>query len=151
MREITHIVIHHTGRDSSTKDSIWRTHVLVNKWLSWGYHGLVMADGTYEPLREERRAGAHVSGMNAHTLGLVFAGNFDKHLPTLRALQTAARKCADWCILHGLDPAVAVIGHNETIAFVPAALRTKKTCPGKVFNMTAFRARVQQEYDHALR
>ena len=151
MREVTHIVIHHTGRDSSTKASIWRTHVLVNKWLSWGYHGLVMADGAYEPLREERRAGAHVAGMNAHTLGLVFAGNFDKHPPTLRALQTAARECAYRCIRHGLDPAVAVIGHRETVALVPAALRTKKTCPGKTFNMAAFRTRVQQEYAHALR
>lgn len=139
MRRVTHLVLHHSGRDGSTVASITRTHRLLLKAWTIGYHAVGMPDGTVERGRDEDKPGAHVAGLNPHTLGYVLSGNMNKHPPTQPQWDAAVARFAAWCTMHGLDPFTAILGHRETPPFVPKLLRTKKQCPGKFVLMTHFR------------
>ncbi|MCM1032375.1 MAG: N-acetylmuramoyl-L-alanine amidase [Odoribacter sp.] len=79
-REINLIVVHCTatpeGRDVTAAD--------VDRWhrqrgfLKIGYHYLVRLDGSVETGRDENETGAHCSGHNSRSIGVVYAGGLDK-------------------------------------------------------------------------
>lgn len=123
-RRIDEVIIHCTatpeGRDHTAAD-IRGWHKAQN-WSDIGYHYVVRLDGTVERGRPEALAGAHVSGHNEGTLGVVYVGGVDAEgepkdtrTPAQRAaLEAVVRDlCAKYPIAH-------VTGHNQYAA---------KACP----------------------
>lgn len=141
---VTHIVIHHNGVPGRTVEDIRRTH-RAKGWSDTGYHFVVHEDGSVHPGRPMLRAdgrlnpGAHVAGFNAHSVGVCMIGNGnaspfrDDQVTALRVLVLALM--SQWDV-----PADSVIGHRETRGLVPPAVATRKDCPGKLFDLDAFRA-----------
>mgnify|MGYP002626571150 FL=1 len=76
-RTITDIVVHctasKTDRDYTAED-IRRMHVRGRGWADIGYHYVIRLDGTIESGRDVDIIGAHVSGHNAHSIGIVYVG-----------------------------------------------------------------------------
>lgn len=78
-RQIDGIVIHCTatkpGKDLTVED-VRRMHK-AQGWSDIGYHYLVRLDGRIETGRDVDIIGAHVSGHNAHTIGVCYVGGLD--------------------------------------------------------------------------
>lgn len=80
MRYINEIIIHCSQspwrRDDTAKDiDAWHK----NRGFSCiGYHYVVDLDGTIERGRPISRAGAHVKGHNAHSIGICYIGGVDQ-------------------------------------------------------------------------
>lgn len=78
-RRIDAIVIHCTAskpdKDLTVSD-VRRMHK-ANGWSDIGYHYLIRMDGTIENGRDVDIMGAHVSGHNAHTIGVCYVGGLD--------------------------------------------------------------------------
>jgi len=138
MRKITHIIVHHNGVPGRTIDDIERTHVLGFKWRDIGYHAVVHEDGSLHFGRPVEKPGAHVVGLNKNTLGVCVIGN--GNVSDFSTVQYVAllQLLTMWCREYKLDHD-AVLGHRETAALVPAALATKKTCPGTRVDMDGLR------------
>lgn len=134
MRKINEIVVHCTatradwwaGRKTSQKVAeIRRWHVEDRGWADIGYHFLIDRDGTVAKGRPVEKAGAHVEGHNATTIGVsLFGGHganptdsFDQHF-TKEQDKALRELIAD---LEEKYPITKVSGHNEYAA---------KACPG---------------------
>ena len=94
-RTITDIVIHCTASKVSndlTVEDIRRMHKKQG-WSDIGYHYVVTLDGRVYAGRDVDLIGAHVSGHNAHSIGIVYVGGLDeqgKPKDTRNDLQKAA-------------------------------------------------------------
>ena len=80
-RVITDIVVHCTASRPNcdyTADDIRRMHRRQG-WADIGYHYVVRLDGKVEQGRDVDLVGAHVSGHNAHSIGVVYVGGLDKN------------------------------------------------------------------------
>ena len=80
-RVITDIVVHCTASKENVKmtvDQIRRIHMRDRGWSDIGYHYVVLLDGEVEPGRDVNLVGAHVSGYNSHSIGVVYVGGLDK-------------------------------------------------------------------------
>lgn len=78
-RTITDIVIHCTATrawQDFDVDDIRQMHK-AQGWADIGYHYLVKLDGTIQAGRDVDIIGAHVSGHNAHSIGVVYVGGLD--------------------------------------------------------------------------
>lgn len=76
MREITHIVVHHSASPlTATAALIRRHHIEENGWTDIGYHLVVEANGDSIRGRPIDRAGAHCRGHNATSIGICLVGN----------------------------------------------------------------------------
>lgn len=78
-RTITDIVIHCTATrawQDLSADAIRRMHK-AQGWADIGYHYVVRLDGTVEDGRDVDKIGAHVSGYNANSIGVVYVGGLD--------------------------------------------------------------------------
>lgn len=78
-RTITDIVIHCTATrawQDYSADDLRRMHK-AQGWADIGYHYVVRLDGTIEPGRDVDKIGAHVSGHNANSIGVVYVGGLD--------------------------------------------------------------------------
>lgn len=78
-RTITDIVIHCTATrawQDFSADDIRRMHK-AQGWADIGYHYVVRLDGTIERGRDVDKIGAHVSGHNANSIGVVYVGGLD--------------------------------------------------------------------------
>lgn len=144
------VMIHH----SLTKDSgsvswgaIRNYHVGTNGWSDIGYHfGVELAnvgrDGAPVPEvfigRHWNRNGAHCrhGGMNSKSLGVCVVGNFDETAPPEDVLAATGSFVAFLCNYFGIATE-GIIGHRD---FNPA-----KTCPGTLFDLDAFRERVEEK------
>jgi N-acetylmuramoyl-L-alanine amidase len=141
----THIVIHHNGKAGRTVADIRRTHQ-AKGWRDTGYHWVICDDAgatvqrgrpTYRP-NGRFNPGAHVEKLN-HTVGICLIGDgelrdfSDAQYAQLRHLVTTLR------LEFGI-PVERVIGHRETRGLVPAEFATTKPCPGRHFDLEAFRA-----------
>jgi N-acetyl-anhydromuramyl-L-alanine amidase AmpD len=106
-------------------------HTRDNRWSDIGYHFVIDRDGAVVSGRPVEKAGAHVVGRNAASIGVCLIGGhgsaatdaFPRHFTqeqdrALRALIVSLRS------KHG---ALAVSGHNQWAA---------KACPG--FNVPAW-------------
>jgi N-acetyl-anhydromuramyl-L-alanine amidase AmpD len=79
-RVITDIVIHCTASkpgSNLTAADIRRSHIRERGWADIGYHYVVRIDGTVENGRDIDKIGAHVSGYNSHSIGIVYVGGLD--------------------------------------------------------------------------
>lgn len=145
---VTHIVLHHNGVPGRTVDDIRRTH-RAKGWSDTGYHFVVYADGSVHPGRPLLRKsgklnpGAHVAGLNATTVGVCLIGNGNAQPFGADQLQGTRALVATLMLQFGV-PAERVIGHRETRALVPPELATRKDCPGKLFDLDAFRASLRE-------
>lgn len=118
MRAITHIVVHCTatpeGRAQSVADI--RGWHKAKGWNDIGYHWVVLLDGTVQMGRSEKVAGAHVSGHNANSIGVVYVGGIDKTTFTPKDTRTPAQKKGLLWILKDLKvryPGAVILGHRD--------------------------------------
>lgn len=81
MRKINMIIVHCTatkeGVDYKAKD-IDRWH-RQKGWNGIGYHFVVDLDGTIEKGRAIEKVGAHCTGYNSYSVGVVYVGGLDKN------------------------------------------------------------------------
>lgn len=105
----------------------------VNRWhvergfKSFGYHGLIMPDGTYYSGRPFDQIGAHVIGHNAGTLGfLLIESKKIDHIGKFEDWYTQAQRVAVSKLLRSVPGLLQCRGHNY---YAP------KLCPG--FNVTS--------------
>lgn len=126
-RKIEEIIVHCTatpeGREVSV-DTIRGWHK-ARGWDDIGYHYVVHLDGTVEAGRPEAKVGAHVSGRNTGTLGIVYVGGVDADdLARAEDTRTPEQKAALMALCRALVakyPTITRIsGHNEYAA---------KACP----------------------
>lgn len=78
-RRIDGIVIHCTATKPGVDlnvDDVRKIHK-AQGWADIGYHYLVRLDGRIEAGRDVDIIGAHVSGHNAHTIGVCYVGGLD--------------------------------------------------------------------------
>lgn len=158
-RRVTHIVVHtaahllHDGTPGNTSaEDIDRWH-RARGWSGIGYHAVVRLDGDVEGGRPAEHVGAHVKGFNRRSLGVCLSGHGDYAPPTEAQFRALVRLVADWIEerrYYGLIDAFfknpsRVLGHREvwTLRLVPKPIR--KTCPGRLVDMTAIRKAVLAE------
>jgi hypothetical protein len=135
----TEIIIH----CSATKDSgtvswsaIRRYHTEVRGWQDIGYHAGIelVGEKDYEVFlgRPWDKQGAHcrAQGMNGHSLGFCFVGDYDKAEPPVRMLELGAKHIAAMCRIFKI-PVKDVYGHRD--------FEKNKTCPGKMFSLDVLR------------
>lgn len=131
-----YIVIHHSlTKDGTTVSwgAIRDYHTKTLGWKDIGYHwGIERAGRRHEILvgRMPNEAGAHTRGYNHEALGICLVGNFDLYPPPKAALRLL-QKLVLWLMGEYNIPVENVVGHRE--------LDSRKTCPGKLFDLEAFR------------
>lgn len=146
-RAITHIVVHHSYTHRGNAASFARNHKEVRKWKDIGYHGVVLnefgiASGIIELGRDLdndqdvlEEQGAHVLGMNRHTVGICGVGNFDDTFPDIldpqiRSIGLLVVHLMRICdILLYVDGMPQVIGHREA-GLLDNVPTVHKSCPG---------------------
>jgi hypothetical protein len=137
----TKIILHH----SATKDGLtvsWnairRYHINECVWGDIGYHfGIELlpdpgyAPGSYEILmgRMPNKPGAHTRDQNQVSLGVCFVGSFDEVPPPAAQWEKGIQLCGWLCKAFNLLPR-DIFGHRDF---------ANKTCPGKKFDLNAFR------------
>jgi hypothetical protein len=116
-RAIDGIVIHCSatpeGRDV-TAATVRGWH-LGKGWDDIGYHFFIRIDGTIEVGRPLARAGAHVAGFNARTIGICYAGGCDAGGKP-KDTRTPAQKAALVHLLtelRGRWPNASIKGHRD--------------------------------------
>lgn len=131
MRKINEIIVHCTataeGKNFHAAD-IDRWHKQKG-WSGIGYHYVVDLDGTVEPGREESKVGAHCTGHNANSIGVVYVGGVATDGKTAKDTRTPLQKAALVKLLAELKhryPNAAIHGHRDFAA---------KACPS--FDATA--------------
>lgn len=116
-RTITDIVIHCTATRSwqdFSADDIRRMHK-AQGWADIGYHYVVRLDGTIENGRDVDKIGAHVSGHNANSIGVVYVGGLDNQ-GNAKDTRTENQKCALLNLLidlRKLYPKAKISGHRD--------------------------------------
>jgi N-acetylmuramoyl-L-alanine amidase len=125
MRRIDKIIWHCSaspeGR-ADTVETIRRWHIHDRGWSDIGYHYVIELDGAVKVGRPLIRAGAHVEGHNAHSIGVCYVGGVDKKgraKDTRTEAQTHALHSLTTELLRRFRGAT-VHGHNEFAA---------KACP----------------------
>lgn len=141
MRELREIIVHcaatrpdwmqGAGVQRKTKE-ITDWHVKGNGWSDIGYHFVIDRDGATAKGRPLSRAGAHVKGRNANSIGICLIGghgstendNFFDHFT--KEQDAALRQLISSLVAeHG---AMAVYGHNQFAAKAcPAFMRQRGT------------------------
>ena len=121
------LILHHSGTTTCTPDGVHSWHV-GNGWAGIGYHYLVRKDGTIYRGRPEDTVGAHAYGVNSHSIGVCFEGNYQVE-PTMPAAQLqAGRELVQYLKAKlGVD---RVVGHRD-VAVAGAS------CPGQYFPFDA--------------
>ncbi len=138
-----YIIIHHSATTQGNAETFRRAHK-AKGWRDIGYHyvignGTYSGDGEVETGRTEAEDGAHCSadGMNRKSIGICLVGDFDKQKPTPAQIEALEQLCRDIMNRHKI-PASKVLGHGEVKG-------AATNCPGKNFDMTAFRKRLEAD------
>lgn len=121
---------------------------LQKPWADIGYHfGIENVNGKLEVLtgRLIGESGAHATGkdpydFNKISVGICLIGNYDNDPPSEDRLKLVASLCRQLQLEYGI-PRDQVIGHRET--FVKRGVPVEKSCPGRMFDMEAFRSRLR--------
>lgn len=91
-------------------------------WSGFGYHGLIMPDGTFYAGRPFDQIGAHVKGRNQGTIGILLIESHQiKQMGQFEDFYTAAQARSLKAVIAGLPHIKQVSGHND---YAP------KLCPG---------------------
>lgn len=81
MRELKRIILHCTATPEGKHfdvATIRRWHVQGNGWKDIGYHYVIYLDGSVHKGRPIEQIGAHTSGHNKDSIGIVYVGGVDK-------------------------------------------------------------------------
>ena len=134
MRKINEIILHCTatpeGKDYDV-ETIRRWHVQGNGWRDIGYHYVIYRDGTIHLGRPLDQTGAHTSGHNTSTIGIVYVGGCAADGKTPKDTRTPAQKealrtlCKVLCDTLGITK---ISGHRDYAV---------KACPS--FDVKAWR------------
>lgn len=133
------VVVHHTGTNGGSAESIDRYHREVNKWENGlGYHFLIgngkdMPDGEVTVGKRwfDQLDGAHIKEMRDHkkpntfAIGIALVGNFEDCIPSAKQLASLRGLLRFLVREYGIEPK-NIIGHGQ------AAVR-HTACPGKLF------------------
>lgn len=124
MRKLTRIILHCTATPEGRHVDVATIRDWHRKrgWSDVGYHFVIYLDGSVHNGRPVEKAGAHVSGHNADTIGVVYVGGTDaagKAKDTMNDAQETAfvNLVASLRDKYG---ALTLHGHNEYAA---------KACP----------------------
>ena len=124
-RTITEIIVHCTatpeGKDF-TVDDIRRWHK-EQGWSDIGYHYVIYRDGSIHEGRDVKYSGAHCTGHNANSIGVVYIGGVSKDGKTAKDTRTKAQKRALLQVMRTLRaayPSARIYGHRDF---------AKKDCP----------------------
>lgn len=111
---VTHLIVHHTfePRDAPNGDwaaavrSVWNFHVFSNRWADIGYNYLIDPNGVVYEGRAggDNVVGAHFSGVNGNTMGVVLIGDFTSAVPSEKALASLQKLLAWKADQRDLDP-----------------------------------------------
>lgn len=129
------IIVHHSAtRDGDTLSwqAIRRYHMQERGWRDIGYHfGIERVVGRIEILagRLMTETGAHAYRQNHDSLGVCIVGNFDQAPPPKATWKRAVELVGSLVDVLGLS-VDDVYGHREF---------SSKTCPGRRFDLEAFR------------
>lgn len=123
-RRIDYIAVHCTatpeGQDL-TVEQIREQHKKQG-WSDIGYHYVVYRDGSVHEGRDVNITGAHVSGYNAHSIGIAYVGGLEPrtcapyHLLKAKDTRTEAQKAALLSLLMDLRrlyPTAKIQGHRD--------------------------------------
>lgn len=128
MRKINKIILHCTATPEGhdyTVAQIRDWHVKGNGWQDIGYHFVIYRDGSVHAGRPIEKIGAHTSGQNANSIGIVYVGgvedrkddkgryNFPKDTRTAAQKAALVRLVNQLCVQYGLNPKRDVYGHYE--------------------------------------
>jgi len=111
---VTHLIVHHTfspstavnGDWAATVRSIWHFHVFSNGWADIGYNYVIDQNGVIYEGRAggDNVLGAHFSGVNGGTMGVVIIGDFTSMTPPPAALGSLKKILAWKADQRGIDP-----------------------------------------------
>jgi len=91
MRKLNRIILHCTatpeGRNYDVA-TIRSWHVKNNGWKDIGYHYVIYLDGSVHKGRPIEQVGAHTSGHNSDSIGIVYIGGCDKNMKPKDTLTT---------------------------------------------------------------
>jgi N-acetylmuramoyl-L-alanine amidase len=144
-----YIIIHHSlTRDSGTVSwaAIRSYHMKVLGYRAIGYHyGIEYVTNPYDQLisyeillgRYPGEQGAHCIPRNRDSIGVDIIGNFDEAIPDPKIWNKAVELVAWLRVEYGIGY-FRVLGHREAQA--------NRTCPGKFFDMNAFRDAVERKF-----
>lgn len=117
-RIINEIIIHCTatpeGKDYTVSE-IRRWHI-IRGFTDIGYHYVIHLDGRVEPGRNVDIAGAHCTGHNANSIGVVYVGGCAKDGKTPKDTRTESQKSALANLLidlRKLYPRAKIHGHRD--------------------------------------
>lgn len=112
---VTHLIVHHTfspsgpinGDWAAAVRSVWNFHVFSNGWADIGYNYLIDQNGVIYEGRSggDNVTGAHFSGVNGGTMGVVVIGDFTSATPPAAALNSLKKILAWKADQRGIDPA----------------------------------------------
>lgn len=121
MRSINLIVIHCADTPSTMDigaNEIRQWHIKERGWKDIGYHYVIRRNGVIEKGRDLEIIGAHVSGHNAHSIGICLVGGKPKANYTLEQWESLKK------LVRGLKftyKEAEIVGHCD--------LDPHKTCP----------------------
>ena len=117
-RAINEIIVHCTASyegNPLTVADIRRMHVKDRHWSAIGSHYVVYLDGSVHNGRDVNIAGAHCTGHNTHSIGVVYVGGLAKNGQP-KDTRTAAQKEGLLKLLKELKrlyPKATIHGHRE--------------------------------------
>ncbi len=131
------IVVHHSASDKDTPRSMDAWH-RRRGWDELGYHfvignGVGYPDGKVfvGPRWTDQRVGAHCKTpgayYNEHGIGICLTGNFEKHRPTERQMQSLAKLVSFLQRQCGIPSSQVLLHGNIT---------GKTQCPGRYFSIS---------------
>jgi N-acetylmuramoyl-L-alanine amidase len=124
MRKLSRIILHCTATPDGRHvdvDTIRSWH-RKRGWSDIGYHYVIYLDGSVHAGRDVARAGAHVVGHNADTIGVVYVGGTDAGGKAKDTMNDAQQTAFVNLVKHLRDQygPLTLHGHNEYAA---------KACP----------------------
>ena len=124
MRKLTRIILHCTATPDGRHvdvDTIRSWH-RKRGWSDIGYHYVIYLDGSVHAGRDVAKAGAHVVGHNATTIGVVYVGGCDAAMKAKDTMNAAQETAFVNLVKHLRDQygPLTLHGHNEYAA---------KACP----------------------
>ena len=117
-RNIKEIIVHCTATPESrdyTVDDIRQWHKRQG-WSDIGYHYVVYRDGTVHEGRDVDISGAHCTGHNANSIGVVYVGGVSSDGKTPKDTRTDLQKAALLSLLldlRKLYPKAEIHGHRD--------------------------------------
>lgn len=116
-RKIDKIVVHCSATKATSNVTIhdvrkWHTD---KGWSDIGYHFFIELDGAIKIGRDINKAGAHVLGHNAHTIGVCYAGGYNKNMEAADTRTIEQKKSMLLLIskLKELHAGASVCGHRD--------------------------------------